>query len=51
MSRSQLPVLASLLDDFNVLCYRNGDGWYDVHPLVRDKLSELLAREDAAEST
>jgi hypothetical protein len=51
MSRSQLPVLASLLDDFTVLCYRNGDGWYDVHPLVRDKLAELLAREDAAKST
>lgn len=51
MSRSQLPVLASLLDDFTVLCYRNGDGWYDVHPLVRDKLIELLARDGAAKPT
>jgi hypothetical protein len=51
MSRSQLPVLANLLDDFTVLCYRNGDGWYDVHPLVRDKLIELLAREEAAKPT
>lgn len=48
MSRSQLPVLASLLDDYTVLCYRNGGGWYDVHPLVRDKLLELLEREAAA---
>jgi hypothetical protein len=48
MSRSQLPVLAGLLDDYTVLCYRNGDGWYDVHPLVRDKLIELLEREAVA---
>lgn len=51
MSREQLSVLAGLLDDFTVLCYRNGDGWYDVHPLVRDKLVQLLARESAAEPT
>lgn len=51
MSRSQLPVLASLLDDFTVLCYRNGDGWYDVHPLVRDKLIELLDREARTKRT
>lgn len=51
MSRAQLPVLAGLLDDFTVLCYRNGDGWYDVHPLVRDKLKQLLAREAAGEPT
>lgn len=47
MSRTQLPLLAALLDDYTVLCYRNGDGWYDVHPLARTKLRELLAREAA----
>lgn len=44
MSRDELPVLAGLLDDYTVLCYRNGEGWYDVHPLVRDRLRQLLAR-------
>ena len=48
MDRSKLPILASLLDDYTVLCYRNGDGWYDVHPLARDKLLQLLEREAAA---
>ncbi|PRQ10188.1 hypothetical protein [Enhygromyxa salina] len=47
MPLAQLPVLASVLDDYTVLCYRNGDGWYDVHPLVREKLLELLEREAA----
>ncbi|KFE68106.1 hypothetical protein [Hyalangium minutum] len=28
--------LARYLDTHLALCYRNGDEWYDVHPLVRD---------------
>lgn len=32
----KLPVLARFFDSKLVLNYRNGDDWYDVHPLVRD---------------
>lgn len=44
MSRGELPILAGLLEDYIVLCYRNGEGWYDVHPLVRDNVQELVTR-------
>ncbi len=50
MKRAQLPILAGLLDEYTVLCYRNGSGWYDVHPLVRDKVLELVARQAAADT-
>ncbi|MGH2708818.1 MAG: hypothetical protein ACRDJF_01240 [Actinomycetota bacterium] len=36
-----LPQLARFLDTRLVLCYRNGNDWYDVHPLIRD---EVLAQ-------
>jgi len=49
MERAQLPVLAGLLDEYTVLCYRNGSGWYDVHPLVRDKVLQLIARQAEAD--
>jgi hypothetical protein len=32
------------MDSYIVLCYRNGDGWYEIHPLVRDYV-QRLARE------
>jgi hypothetical protein len=35
---SQLPDLARFLDTHLVLCYRNGDEWYDVHPLIREEV-------------
>ncbi|MEZ4409489.1 MAG: AAA family ATPase [Polyangiales bacterium] len=35
---SRLPDLARFLDTHLVLCYRNGDEWYDVHPLIRDEV-------------
>ena len=49
---SQLPRLVTFLDSHLVLCYRNGDEWYDVHPLVRDEVRQLARRPeaDAAES-
>ena len=31
-----LPSLARFFDTHLVLCYRNGEEWYDVHPLVRE---------------
>lgn len=36
--------LAQLMDQYLVLCYRNGDDWYEVHPLVRDYVRETVAR-------
>jgi len=35
---SQLPDLARFLDTHLVLCYRNGDEWYDVHPLIKPEV-------------
>ena len=32
---SHLPTLARFLDGRLVLIYRNGDDWYDIHPLLR----------------
>lgn len=40
----RLPRLVTFLDSLLVLCYRNGDEWYGVHPLVRDEIRELAAR-------
>ena len=33
-----LPSLSRFFDTHLVLCYRNGEEWYDVHPLVREHL-------------
>lgn len=38
--RQHLPTLAGYLDTHLVLCYRNGEEWFDVHPLVRDRVRE-----------
>lgn len=35
-SSADLPTLAHFLDNRLVLNYRNGETWYDVHPLLRD---------------
>lgn len=45
---SKLPDLARFLDTHQVLAYRNGDEWYDVHPLIADEVvrqaAEYVAR-------
>ena len=33
---TDLPSLSRFFDAHIVLCYRNGEEWYDVHPLVRE---------------
>lgn len=33
-----LPQLARFFDTNLVLNYRNGEDWYDVHPLLADEL-------------
>jgi energy-coupling factor transporter ATP-binding protein EcfA2 len=37
-SVEELPRLARFFDSNLVQNYRNGDDWYDLHPLVRDKI-------------
>ncbi len=37
-SIERLPELARFFDTKLVLNYRNGDDWYDVHPLLRDEI-------------
>ena len=37
-SADRLPVLAQVLDTHLALCYRNGDEWYDIHPLIADQV-------------
>ena len=37
---ADVPTLAHFLDNRLVLVYRNGQDWYDVHPLLRDVVDE-----------
>jgi hypothetical protein len=48
-ARSDLQRLADLFDHHFVLSYRNGNRWFDLHPLVRrtGKISRRLAAGDA----
>jgi hypothetical protein len=39
----RLPRLVTFLDSHLVLCYRNGEEWYDVHPLVRDEVEHIAS--------
>ena len=36
------------LDTHCALILKNGDEWYDVHPLIRDEVAEIVKREEAA---
>jgi hypothetical protein len=47
---ARLPRLVTFLDSHLVLCYRNGDEWYDVHPLVRDEVAQFAASAGGAAS-
>jgi hypothetical protein len=40
----RLPRLVTFLDSHLVLCYRNGEDWYDVHPLVREEIASIAER-------
>ena len=35
-----LPTLARFLDTHLALCYRNGEEWYDVHPLIAENVKQ-----------
>jgi hypothetical protein len=40
----QLPDLARFLDTHMALCYRNGNEWFDVHPLIRPEVLDQAMR-------
>ena len=40
---SDLPTLARFLDTHLALCYRNGEEWYDVHPLIAEHIERQVA--------
>ena len=42
----ELPSLARFFDTNLVLCYRNGDEWYDVHPLIDEQVRKQAAVPD-----
>lgn len=37
--------MTSFLDTHCVMIHRNGTEWYDVHPIIRDEISEIVKRE------
>lgn len=41
VTEGEFALLARYMDTQLVLCYRNGEGWYEVHPLVRQHVEEL----------
>ena len=43
----ELPSLARFFDTHLVLCYRNGDEWYDVHPLIKEHVLDQAAALDS----
>jgi hypothetical protein len=47
-SVTQLPKLARFFDTHLVLNYRNGDDWYDVHPLLMPLLDTYIAQHPPA---
>ena len=38
-STEDLPDLARFFDTHLALCYRNGEEWYDVHPLISEHVA------------
>ena len=42
---NDLPALARFFDTHLALCYRNGDEWYDVHPLISDHVASQAESE------
>ncbi len=40
----KIPDLSRYFDSHLLLCYRNGDEWYDIHPLIRDEVERQSSR-------
>lgn len=49
LSEEEYIILARFMDSYIVLCYRNGEDWYEVHPLIRDHVRKLADRLRASE--
>jgi hypothetical protein len=41
--------LTRFLDTHFVLYFTNGDEWYDIHPLIREEVASIVAREAATQ--
>ena len=50
-SLERLPALARFFDTHLVLCYRNGDEWYNVHPLVAEQVHKQVEALDSSSGT
>lgn len=42
--RDRVPGLARYFESHLLLCYRNGEEWYDLHPLLQQTVQRLAAR-------
>ncbi len=45
-----IPNLSRLFENHLMLCYRNGEEWYDLHPLIRDEVERVVEADPDAES-
>ena len=50
-SLDRLPSLARFFDTHLVLCYRNGEEWYDVHPLVAEQVRKQATSRESSGKT
>ncbi|MBL4684793.1 MAG: hypothetical protein JKY37_09410 [Nannocystaceae bacterium] len=49
-AHDKLPELSRYFDTHLLLCYRNGDEWYDLHPLIRETVERLSDPEKSAKA-
>jgi hypothetical protein len=43
-THEKIPGLSRYFDNHLLLCYRNGSEWYDLHPLIRDTVEDMVRR-------
>lgn len=43
-AHKDIPSLSRLFDNHLLLCYRNGEEWYDLHPLIRDEVGRITSK-------
>jgi hypothetical protein len=44
-STESIHQMTVFLDTHCVMIHRNGKEWYDVHPIIRDEIAEIVKRE------
>jgi hypothetical protein len=47
-SAESVHQMTVFLDTHCVMIHRNGKEWYDVHPIIRDEVAEIVKREQAS---